>query len=37
MTEEDNPNLKSEVILAHALHAKNCLLMVHGFSSYRLV
>ena len=37
MIEEDNPDLKPEEILAHALHAKNSLQMVHGFSSYQLV
>ena len=37
MIEEDNPDLKPEEILAHALHAKNSLKMVHGFSSYQLL
>ena len=37
MIEEDNPDLKPEEILAHALHAKNSLQIVHGFSSYQLV
>ena len=37
MIEEDNPDLKPEEILAHALHAKNSLQMVHGFSSYQLL
>ena len=36
MIEEDNQDLKPEEILAHALHDKNSLQMVHGFSSYRL-
>ena len=35
--EEDNPDLKPEEILAHALHAKNSIQMVHRFSSYQLV
>ena len=35
--EEDNPDFKPEEILAHALHTKNSLQMVHGFSSYQLV
>ena len=34
MMEEDNPDLKPEEILAHALHAKNSL--VHVFSLYQL-
>ena len=34
---EDNPDLKPDEILVHALHAKNSLQMVHGFSSYQLV
>ena len=37
MIKEDNPDLKPEEILAHALHTKNSLQMVHGFSLYRLV
>ena len=37
LIEEDNPDLKPEEILVHALHAKNSLKMVHGFSSYQLV
>ena len=37
MIEEDNPELKPEEILAYALHVKNSLRMVHGFSSYQLV
>ena len=37
MIEEDNPGVKPEEILAHALHARNSLQMVHGFSSYQLV
>ena len=36
MIEEENPDLKSEEILAHALHANNSLQMVNGFSSYQL-
>ena len=35
--EEDNPNWKPEEILAHAVHAKNSLQMVHGYGSYPLV
>ena len=37
MIEENNPDLKPEEILAHALHAKNSSQMVHGFGSYQLV
>ena len=37
MIEENNPDLKPDEILAHALHAKNSLQMVHGFSLYQLV
>ena len=37
MIEEDNPGLTPSEILSHALHAKNSLQMVHGFSSYQLV
>ena len=37
MIEEENPDLQPEEILAHALHAKNSLQTVHGFSSYQLV
>ena len=33
MIEEDNPDLKPEEMLAHALDAKNSLQMIHGFSS----
>ena len=34
---EDNPNLSDEIVLAHALFAKNALQMTNGFSSYQLV
>ena len=34
---EDNPNLKDELVLAHALFAKNSLQMTYGYSSLQLV
>ena len=37
MIEEDNLDLILEEILAHDLHAKNSLQMVHIFSSHQLV
>ena len=37
MIEEDNPDLKPEETLAHALHAKISLQMVHGYGLYQLV
>ena len=34
---EDNPNMKDELVLAHALFAKNSLQMTYGYSSLQLV